>query len=51
MPDPIPPPPDLARIASDASTLRQALRAQPTDRASALASRITDAQHLAGAAL
>lgn len=51
MPDPATPTPALARIASDASTLRQALRVRPTDRASALAAQITDVQHLASTAL
>ncbi|MFE0904947.1 hypothetical protein ACFW3Y_17095 [Streptomyces rochei] len=54
MPDPTNPAPVLARIASDASCLHQALRALSAERgasASALAARITDVQDLAGSAL
>ncbi len=52
MPDPTNLDPFLARIASDASLLRQALRVHPVGRgASTLAARITDAQDLAGTAL
>ncbi|MGW9356386.1 hypothetical protein [Streptomyces diastaticus] len=52
MPDSTSPAPVLARIASDASCLRQALRVHSADRdASTLAARITDAQELASTAL
>lgn len=52
MPDPTNPVPLLARISSDASCLHQALCVLPAERgASTLATRITDAQQLAGTAL
>lgn len=52
MPDPTTQAPDLARIASHASSLHHALRVHSTDRgASTLAARIADAQQLADTAL
>ncbi|MEU9155123.1 hypothetical protein AB0D59_32330 [Streptomyces sp. NPDC048417] len=51
MPDSTNPAPHLARIVSEASALQHALRLGPTDRASVLATRINDAQQLAGTAL
>ncbi|MFI1677388.1 hypothetical protein [Streptomyces sp. NPDC020607] len=52
MPDPATQAPDLARIASHASSLRHALRVHSTDRGvSTLVARIADAQQLADTAL